>query len=64
MQPELPGYHYLDFIAEGDNETVKWIQKALGWTLTGAVIEKIPFLYGEGGNRQVCFQGSATRGIW
>jgi putative DNA primase/helicase len=48
---------FLDFIAEGDNETVKWIQKALGWTLAGRSDGRIlPFLYGEGGNGKSAFK--------
>ena len=56
---------FLDFIAEGDNETVKWIQKALGWTLAGRSDGRIlPFLYGEGGNGKSAFKEVLLEGIW
>lgn len=49
--------NFIRFIADNDEETIKWIQKALGWTLAGRSDGRIlPFLYGEGGNGKSTFK--------
>lgn len=38
---------YLNFAQQGDQETIKWIQKALGLSISGETAKILPFLYGE-----------------
>lgn len=47
---------FLVFALDGDTDTIKWIQKTLGYTLAGRSDGRfLPFLFGSGGNGKSTF---------
>ena len=53
---------FLDEIFLGDQELVDWLQKAIGYTLTGSIKEQCLFIcYGDGNNGKSVFLDILTR---